>query len=751
MKYDEYLNSKPIGVEDAGFECGDINHMLFGFQRDIVKWAVKKGRAAIFADCGLGKTPMQIEWARHICEHTGGKVLIVAPLAVSDQTIREGDKFCVKVSRVGSGNIQIINYEQIHNVDISEYVGIVLDESSILKSKTGKYRTELISRTKHVKYKLACTATPAPNDFIELGNHSEFLGVMTEPQMLAMFFINDSGHVGKWRLKGHAEDKYWQWLTEWAVMIRKPSDIGYSDEGFALPPIEYIEHVLPSAPPSGELFATVANTLHERRVARAGSIDGRVAMAADIINNHDGPSIAWCNLNAESDLLTENIDGAIQIKGSDDHDVKAARMLGFSSGDISRLVTKPTIAGFGMNWQHCNVAVFVGLSDSYEQFYQAVRRVWRFGQENTVKIYIIISESEGRVLDNIKRKEEDADKMAASMVKHMKDLSTAKINTGSRDVGGDYEPKIHTTSGYMLINGDSIVETARVESDSVGLSVFSPPFVSLFTYSNNNRDLGNSRGPDDFFAHFSFLIDEIYRIMMPGRIVAIHCMNLSTTKSQSGHIGLYDFRGDIIRAFTGHGFIYHSEVVIWKDPLVQAVRTKALPLAHKQISKDAARCGMGIPDYIVVMRKPGDNPEPVAKGRGFESYIGERDEPAAGKTNDPRTNKYSHHVWQRYASPVWFDINQTDTLNFRAAREDKDEKHICPLQLDVIRRVVELWSNPGDLVYSPFMGIGSEGYVSVEMGRKFTGIELKGSYFDAAVKNIDSVNRSIQGSIFGAS
>jgi DNA modification methylase len=305
------------------------------------------------------------------------------------------------------------------------------------------------------------------------------------------------------------------------------------------------------------------------------------------------------------------------------------------------------------------------------------------------------------------------------------------------------------TDGWAMYHGDSCEVIKGIPDNSIHYSIFSPPFASLFTYSDSDRDMGNNTGFEDFREHFKFLVPEICRVIMPGRLVSIHCMDLIATMTHDGFMGIRDFPGLIISMFESAGFIYHSRVCIWKDPLVQATRTKALSLAHKQISKDSTRCAMGLPDYIVTMRKPGDNPEPVSHGRGFERYIGEQPEPTDQKHDDARVNKYSHHVWQRYASPVWWDIRQTNTLNIQAARDEKDEKHICPLQLDTIARCLELWTNPGDTVLSPFAGIGSEGYQSVKMDRNFLGIELKESYYKQAVKNLESIdNEQKQISLF---
>lgn len=292
------------------------------------------------------------------------------------------------------------------------------------------------------------------------------------------------------------------------------------------------------------------------------------------------------------------------------------------------------------------------------------------------------------------------------------------------------------TDKYSIYNGDCVEVLKGIQSESIHYSIFSPPFAALFVYSDSERDMGNCKNQDSFFDHFKYAVPELYRIMKPGRLISLHCMKIPMTIANDGHLGLRDFPGDLIRLFESKGFILHSDITIWKDPLIQAVRTKNLTLAHKQISKDATRCAQGIPDHIITMRKPGENTEPVEHGRGFEQYIGELPDPKDKKTDNPRTNKYSHKVWQRYASPVWFDIKQTDTLNFREARDNNDERHICPLQLQTIERCLELWSNPGDVILSPFAGIGSEGYVSINMERKFIGVELKESYYKQAIKNL---------------
>ena len=737
--YQEFLNRKDIIDKQSGFEPENINHQLYDFQSALVRWACKRGRAAIFADCGLGKTPMQLEWANQVYKHTGQPILILAPLAVSKQTQREGEKFNIKVNICESqddviNGINITNYEKLHKFDPCSFVGVVLDESSILKSYTGKFRTFIIEAFQKTPYKLACTATPAPNDFVELGNHSEFLNVLSRSEMLSLFFINDTANVGTWRLKGHGEDKFWKWLCSWAVMLSKPSELGFDDSGFILPELNIIEHVIEFGKPlEGCLFPQKAETLQERRQARRESIDEKIELIKKIVTDNES-WIVWCDLNNESESISKAIN-ATEITGAQENEIKEKYLLGFATGDYRMIVSKPKIAGFGLNFQVCHNVIFAGLSDSYEAFYQAIRRCWRFGQKSKVNCHIITTDIEGNIVDNIKRKEADAQRMRKEMIEHMQDITKSELHEKSVS-SFDYRTDVYKNHRYELHLGDNIDLIKELEDDSVGFSIFSPPFASLFTYTNSIRDMGNCRDKNDFLNHFKFLVTELHRVMMPGRLVAIHCMNINMTITHDGMMGLHDFRGDIIRLFQDEGFVFHSEVCIWKDPLLQAVRTKVLSLAHKQICKDSSRCATGIPDYIVVMRKQGDNPKPIEHKNGLTEYIGEREQKNTTFNEDQRKNKLSHEIWQRYASPVWMDIRQTRVLSTDIARDEKDEKHVCPLQLDTIERCLELWSAKGDMVLDPFSGIGSTVYSAVSMERYGIGFELKESYWKQSIKNM---------------
>lgn len=442
-KYDEFINSKSKTFENMGIDVdrNSLNPNMFEFQKDIVRWALKKGRAAIFAECGLGKTLMQLSWADEIHKHTGGKILILAPLAVAPQTKEEGEKFGISVNICESQDdvldgINITNYEKIDKFTGNSFQAVVLDESSILKSFTSSTRNKLIDKFSKVPFRLACTATPAPNDHMELGNHSEFLGVMTRAEMLSMYFVHDGGNTAKWRLKGHAEDVFWNWMASWAVFIDNPKNLGYDADGYNLPELKINEIIV-----DGDEVTSETLTLTQRRQARKDSLELRCQAAADLVNSSDEQWLVWCDLNDESAMLKSLIDDAVEIKGSDKASHKTGSMLNFSDNLIKCLVTKPSIAGFGMNWQQCHNMVFVGLSDSYEKYYQAVRRCYRFGQKSEVNVYIIISAKEGAVKANIERKQEDAKKMQDAMIKLTKEVTKKELQVTTR-IMTEYVPKV---------------------------------------------------------------------------------------------------------------------------------------------------------------------------------------------------------------------------------------------------------------------------------------------------------------------
>ena len=448
MNYQEFIKSKAIIYQPSGFECTERNKNLFGWQNDVVRWALRKGKCAIFSDCGTGKTRMLLQWADMVRKHENKAVLILAPLAVAQQTRAEGQKCGIDVKVVRDQNecengLNITNYEMLQHFDASEFCGVVLDESSIIKHKDGKTRQMIQDMFEETKYKLCCTATPAPNDFMELGTHAQFLGVMKQTEMLATFFVHDGGETQNWRLKGHAEKKFFEWVAGWAACFKRPQDLGYAEEGYELPELRIHEETVEST--STELidgqmmmFAPVGKTLLERRSARRNSLLDRVNRAAEIANATKEQVLVWCDLNSESKALTEAIRDAVEVEGSMSLEEKEKGITGFLTGENRVLVSKPSIAGFGINAQNAHIEIFVGLSDSFESYYQAVRRCWRFGQDKPVDVYIIISDAEGAVKENIQRKQRDAERMTDELIGFTREFLKSDLKQTKRDVDEYY-------------------------------------------------------------------------------------------------------------------------------------------------------------------------------------------------------------------------------------------------------------------------------------------------------------------------
>lgn len=451
MRYEDFLASKRNIPPACGFDVdkSEMNSHMFEWQKDIARWALRRGRAALFEECGNGKTIQQLEFADQVVRHEGRPVLIVAPLTVGAQTMREARKFgysatiCRTQDDVKQG-INITNYEMLQHFDGGSFAGVVLDESSILKNYTGKMRNQIIEMFKSTPYRLSCTATPSPNDYMELGNQVEFLGIMSRTEMLATYFIHDGSDTSKWRLKGHAETRFWEWVATWAVVLTCPGDLGYPNDGYVLPPMIVTEHIVDVKPDGTyNLFGVeIAKTLTERRDARRASLRERCEKAAEIIaRDPDEQWLCWCDLNAESELLAKLIPGSEEVRGSDKPDEKESALLRFAVGDLRVLVTKPSIAGFGMNWQQCHNMIFVGLSDSYEQMYQAIRRCYRFGQSLPVNVHIVTSAAEGAVKANVDRKERQAAEMKQNMVRYTKEILRKDIR-GQERIVIPYNPQV---------------------------------------------------------------------------------------------------------------------------------------------------------------------------------------------------------------------------------------------------------------------------------------------------------------------
>jgi len=720
--YDQFLESKIKTHIDSGFDHPGRWAHLYPFQEYCVKLAIKKGRFAMFEDCGLGKSRQQLTWAHEVVNFTNKAVIILAPLAVVSQTIQEGIKIGIEPIEYHDGfysmdelpaAVYITNYEQLENISASDFVGIVLDESSIIKNFEGAYRNLLIDNFGNTPYKLCCTATPSPNDPMELGNHAEFLNAMNYNEMLAMYFVHDGGETAKWRLKGHCEKLFWDFVSSWAIMLSKPSDIGFSDEGYNLPPLEYIEKmIVTEKKDNGTLFndTAISATTHnaELRLTKIVRLD---EVAAIVNTRPDESFIIWVKQNEEGETLRKLIPEAIEVQGSDSPTWKRDKLLGFANNQFRVLITKAKIGGFGMNFQNCHNMIFASPDFSFESLYQSIRREWRFGQKNAVNVWLITTDTMQNIIQSIKRKQAQFEDMQRAMQVSMN--SSFKHKQKTKRMERSYKSEM---ADIRL--GDCVKGIKSIPDESIGFSIFSPPFAELYTYSDELEDMGNSKDYNEFFTAFKFLVADLFRVLWSGRNVAVHCMDLPIQKGKEGYIGLRDFSGMILQVFQDAGFIYHSRVTIWKDPVTEMQRTKALGLLHKQVKKDAAMSRVGIPDYLLVFRKPGEHKHPVSK------------------------NDIPVDLWQKYASPVWMDIDYGETLNRTEARAEKDEKHICPLQLQTIERAIHLWSNEGDTVLTPFMGIGSEVFKAIQMGRKGIGFELKTSYFNIAERNIKNAEKS---------
>ena len=731
-EYQEFLDQKKQQRVESGFVVNDeeLNPALFPFQKYCVKRALAVGKFALFEDCGLGKTIQQLEWAQKVCEKIDKPVLILAPLAVISQTIKEGEKFGYVVKEIGDMDYQqdmetgiyITNYDNMEHIEAYHFGGVVLDESSILKNFQGKTRTALIDEFRNTPYKLACTATPSPNDTTEICNHSEFLDVMSRTEMLAMYFVHDGGSTSDWRLKGHAKQMFWDFVSTWAVMLNKPSDIGYDDEGYDLPPLNVVQEIVETPKrDNGMLFNTTAVSATEYHKELRETYQIRLDRVAEMVNARPTENfIIWIGHDDEGKYLRSLLPDAIEVKGSDSKQFKKDMLLGFGRGEFRVLITKLKIAQFGLNYQNCHNQIYASLDFSFEATYQGIRRSYRFGQTEQVNIYLITTDTMQNVKNAFDKKQAAFREMQAAMTLAMNRNIKNQIQLQRMEVKNEYK------SDYCHIKlGDCVQLIQEVPDESVGFSIFSPPFAELYTYSDKLEDMGNSKDYNEFFKAFKFLVGELYRVLWPGRNIAVHCMDLPIQKGKEGFIGLRDFSGMILQAFEEVGFIYHSRVTIWKNPVTEMQRTKALGLLHKQGKKDAAMSRVGIPDYLMVFRKEGEHDHPVHCDISVDT-------------------------WQKWASPVWMDIDYGNTLNAAAGRDSNDEKHICPLQLDTIERAIRLWTNEGDTVLTPFLGIGSEVYTAIKTGRYGIGFELKESYFNEAIKNCRNIEvESHQPTLFG--
>ncbi|HAS92845.1 MAG TPA: hypothetical protein DCS12_11690 [Clostridiales bacterium] len=744
IEYTEFIKHKKKIVGNYGYDIdkNKVHPKLFEWQKDIVKWAVKKGKCAVFLDTGLGKTFIQLEWARIL----GVKTLIIAPLSVTRQTIREAQKIDIDVRYVRSqkditeyNNIFITNYEMASEFDYSLIEAVVLDESSILKAIDGKTRKLLTELCQNTKYKLCCTATPAPNDYTEIGNHAEYLGICTIPEMLATYFINankehtldfngqtyrrkGSNKGGtEWRIKHHAEGPFFEWLSSWAITMTKPSDFGYDDNGFILPELRLIPVYTKAEYKGDQLFFTKLHGITDRVNTRRNALEYKIEKLKELVKP-DEQWIVWVGLDVEGKIAKEALPNAIEVKGDDSPDYKAQMFEDFQDGKFNTLITKCKIGGYGMNFQNANKMVFLGLSDSWETFYQAVRREWRYGQTKPVEVYILISDMESEIYYNVMRKDAMAKRLRSKLIEQINKYE--RIELGMSDsLQTDYTTDTITTDNYTAMLGDSCERLKEIEDNSIDLSVYSPPFADLFTYTASERDLGNSADWEEFFSHYKYIIKDLLRVTKAGRLTCVHTSDIPAIAQKDGYIGIKDFPGAVIRAYEKEGWIFVGRAFVQKNPQSQAIRTKSKALLFVQLRKDSSDSRPALVDQILLFKKQGDNEVPITPVENGE---------------------LDNETWIEWANGIWLGIRETETLQYSRARGVDDEKHICPLQLGTIERCIKLYSNPNERVLTPFGGIGSEAYMALKLGRKATLIELKPEYFKVAVKNMESAKTQKQ-------
>ena len=622
--YEEFIGQKSrrLRAQVQGIDVAEtsIHPALYPFQRAITRRALELGSAALFEDCGMGKTIQELEWARHVTARTNRPVLIFAPLAVGSQMVEEGKRIDLPVSLARrqsdvNGDVSVVNYEMMPHFDPTAFGGLVLDESSILKNQFGKMRGAIIDFASQIPYRLAATATPAPNDLPELLNHASYLGIMTVKEALALWFTQDGNQVQNWRIKGHAVEKFWAWVGSWAIAASKPDDIGLPMDGYDLPELHIHNHAVDfeETHSNGTLFH-IAVGINDMRRIRRDSLSVRVDACAAMVNSTGDAWVVWCELNDESDALAQAIPDAVDVRGSDTMEAKTKALERFSNGEIRVLVTKPSIAGHGLNWQHCHQMAFVGSSYSYEMQYQAIRRCWRYGQEQEVEVHRFSTDADMYVLDAVAEKEEGAASLFDNIPWQM------HVN-GSKPITVIDKHGVATGNGYTLYRGDSVKTIDQIETESVGLSVFSPPFPGMYVYTDSPHDMGNVASIGEMVEQFGYLMSlgKMGRVMMPGRSVFIHITQGVAQLGRDGYVGLKDFRGDLIRMMEGNGWIYYGEVTIDKNPQVKAIRTRDAGLTFKSLATDAARMHPALADMLLQFKKPGTNPVPIRAAKS-EKY-----------------------------------------------------------------------------------------------------------------------------------
>ena len=807
MTYEEFLYTKIEIATDSGFEIdrSEISKCLKPHQKDAVWWALKGGRRALFESFGLGKTIQELEFCRLAVKHHGGKALIVLPLGVKQEFTHDAVELMkipypeyvrnMNEIRMAAGDILITNYERVRDGDIDPtyFTATSLDEASVLRSFGSKTYQTFLDKFKGVKYKLVATATPSPNKYKELIHYAGYLEIMDTGQALTRFFQRDSTKANNLTLYPSMEDEFWLWVSSWALFVTKPSDLNknYSDEGYDLPPIEIRYHELPIkyGDKSGKdgqikMFQEAAVSLQDEAQIKRESIEARVEKMAEILNSDPNESfILWHDLEAERLAIKKAVPAAVDIYGSQDYDLREQRTIDFSKGRTKIFATKKELSGSGCNFQkHCHRAIFIGIDYEFNDFIQAVHRIYRFLQTKQVIIDIIYMENERQIKDVLLEKWKNHDYMVDKMISIVKKYglsATNKTERLKRKMG--VETVKVEGKHFIAVNDDCVEETRRMESNSIGLIHTSIPFGNHYEYSANYNDFGHNKDTDMFFEQMDFLTPQLYRVLMPGRVMAIHVKDrvLFGNATGTGMPTIEPFHAICIDHYMKHGFQYFGMITVITDVVRENNQTYRLGWTEQ--CKDGSKMGVGCPEYILLFRKlPSDTStayadDPVVKTKddytraqwqidahAFWRSSGDRlvrKEELLNVSVDnlqnvyrsfTRDNVYSYEDHVKLAKQldmmdklpatfmvvapgswsdeVWDDINRMKTLNTEQSRR-RLQMHVCPLQIDIVERIINRYSNGGDIVLDPFAGIFTVPRTAIKLGRDGYGIELNADYF----------------------
>lgn len=819
-KYVEFLRGKIPQAEKSGFEPPSVPHdSLKPHQRDIAEWAIRGGRRAVFASFGLGKTRINLQIARWIVEQTGGRYLIVAPLGVRQEFTRsDGPAMGLEIEYVrnnediakASAKILITNYERVRDgdIDLGQFAGAGLDEASILRGYGTKTYQEFLKLFRVVKYRFVFTATPSPNRYKELIHYAGFLGVMDTGEALTRFFQRDSSQANNLTLYPHMEVQFWLWLRSWAAFIQKPSDLGYSDDGYDMPAVNVHWHKIEvdhkkawnqvDSWGQSQLFRDDAVGLKAAADMKRESIGLRVSKAHDIIAREDASKhwLLWHDLESEREAIEDQFPTAKSVYGSQDLELREDLILGFAAGEYRFLATKPSLAGSGCNFQHhCADAVFLGVGYKFNDFIQAVHRIARYGQKRRVNIHIIFLDSEAQIAEALKEKWRQHEELVARMTDLIRrhGLYCSDLMTLQRTLGCDRAEV--RGNRFRVIRNDCVLELQNQPENSVDMVLTSIPFGNQYEYSPSFNDFGHNHGDKEFFEQMGFLCPELLRVLRPGRIAAIHVKDRILFGNVTGLGGptVNPFSDKTTAAFTAAGFVLLARITIDTDVVRENAQTYRLGWSEN--AKDSSKMGAGMPEYVLVFRKlPTDLSNayadvPVKKSKetytradwqldaaGFWRSDGNRLPDPEILKNLPHTDIIAH--WRRHCAErgynfdehvkvakaleesgtlpssfmlfppisrnadVWTDIARMRTLNTDQER-NRQEKHVCPLQLDIIRRLIVRYTNEGETVLDPFNGIGSTAYQALKLGRHALGIELNEEYWRCSVGYCEAAENEI--------